>query len=228
MNIRIVRTALVLLLCTFLCVGAASAFSSFWIDQAKKNIPSYYMPWPGTPADQIIVQRFPVFIKPGDELVFAIKGDMKEGQKLVFAIQNGQFITNGKEFVFTITDVPIPAVAKNVSPYVEVQPVSRLRIERMEGGEIATLESSSPDAKGKIILTVSGINEDTQVHDTMSVRGTPTNPRIVMNMRLEGVLMEDLHNMRIPFRIAESDTGSFTLVMSVDGNEKLRQRIYVL
>jgi hypothetical protein len=230
MNRRFVRTVLILLLCMGLCVGAASAFSSSWLELAKKSIPSYFnIPWPATtPADQIIVQRFPVYIKPGDELVFAIKGDLKEGQKLVFAIHNGQLITNGKEFIFNITDVLIPAVAKNVSPYVEAQPVSWLRIERMEGGEVATLESSSPDAGGRIILTVSGINEDTQVHDYMSVKGTPTNPLISLNMHLEGVLMEDLHDVRIPFRVAESDSGSFTIVISIDGNEKLRQRIYVL
>ncbi len=231
MDKRIIRTAIILLLCMGLCVGAASALSSFWIEQAKKSIPSSYGTprWPGTlPTDQIIVQRFPVFINPGEELVFTIRGDLKEGQLLVFSIQNGQFITNGKGFVFNVTDVPIPAVARNVSPYVEAQPVSWLKIERKEGGEIATLESTSPDSKGRIILTVSGINEDTQVHDYMSVTGTPTNPRIILNMKLEGVLMENLHDMTIPFRIAESDSGSFTLVVSVDGNEKLRQRIYVL
>lgn len=230
MNRRSVRIVIVLLLCTGFCVGATSAFSSFWLDQAKKSIPSFFnTPWPGTtPADQIVVQRFPVYIKPGDELVFAIQGDLKEGQKLDFAIHNGQLITNGKEFVFNITDVPIPAMAKNVSPYVEAQPVSWLRIERKEGVEIAALESSNPDSRGRIILTVSGINEDTRIHDYMSIKGTPTNPLVSLNMSLEGVLMEDLHDARIPFRVAESDSGSFTVVISIDGNEKLRQRVYVL
>jgi len=46
-------------------------------------------------------------------------------------------------------------------------------------------------------------------------------------MNIEAVLTEDLQNPTFLFRLAESERGSFTLVVSVNGSERSRQTVFV-
>jgi hypothetical protein len=233
-----IRCAIAIILCIAFCAGAVSALDGYWqYYQGKQSILQSYQkpsekPVPGTGGSisgtrPVLIGTLPRFIRAGDTVSLNIYGDVQKGQTISFSIENGRFTTGGEEFVFNITTVVTPAVADSVSTSVAVQPVSWLRIERMEGGEIATMESSSPDANGKITLAASGIEEDTQVYDYMSVTGTPTLGTITMNGRLEGVLVEDLHNPTFQFHVEAVEKGSFTAIISVGGSEKLRQTIFV-
>ena len=51
---------------------------------------------------------------------------------------------------------------------------------------------------------------------------------ITMNHVIEGVLAENVSNPTIPFHIEQLQRASFTIVVSVDGREKLRQNIFAL
>ena len=233
-----IRFVICCVLCIVLCAGAASAIDGYWqYHQEKQSILQLYQtpsvkPVPGTGGSitggkPVMIGNLPRIIRAGDTLTLNIYGDVQKGQKIAIAMENGHFITHNEEFIFNITDVPIPAAARNVSTSVTVWPVSWLRIERMQGGEIAAMESSSPDATGKITLAASGITEDTQIHDYMSVTGTPARNGIFMNMLLKGVLMEDLHNPSFRFHIQDVEKGSFRLVVSIGESEKFHQTIFV-
>jgi hypothetical protein len=43
-----------------------------------------------------------------------------------------------------------------------------------------------------------------------------------------GQLAENISNPTVPFHIDQLHTGSFTIVVSVDGREKLRQTIFTM
>jgi hypothetical protein len=107
-------------------------------------------------------------------------------------------------------------------------PVSWLRLEYHEEGQLRSLESSSPDQNGKITFQAANQDEERELKDYIVVKGTPTLPAITMNQVIEGVLTEDVSNPGIPFHIEQLQRGSFTIVVSIDGREKLCETIFSL
>jgi hypothetical protein len=224
------------LLCMGLCIGAVSALDTWYFQQKQSVLSSYKtplvkpVPGPGgaIPAMKpVFIGTLPRIIREGDLMTLNVIGDLKKGQKIGFAITNGQFMVPGDSFVFNITGMPLPAAVKDMSIAVTAQPVSLLQVRRVKNTTTDTLESSSPDPYGKITIQASGIDGGAQAGDSLSVTGTPTANWIGMTMNIEAVLTEDLQNPTFLFRLAESERGSFTLVVSVNGSERSRQTVFV-
>lgn len=246
MNRNIVKYLIVLVLCLALTVSAASALDDLFFSKAKQALINQYTggtpgggtpgggipgkPLPGyMPSSYVYVGRLPFIMRVGDTHDVVVHGPLKAGQTFAIEIQNGKFTAPQGAFVFNFTGVELPANASQVDVTVSAQPVSWLKIESLEEGIIKSLESSSPDQHGRIILAATGFSEDkTQVHDYMATHGISTVPQVTINHRIEGVLTEDVTDAVLPFHIGESQRGSFTMVVLIDGREKLRETIFIL
>ncbi len=232
MDKRIIRTAIILLLCMGLCVGAASALSSFWLEQAKKSIPSYYYgPWPGSPSGHgtVMVKNIPGVIRPGDEISLDIRGTVEEGQQFLVKIQNGRFMTGRGDFEFRFTDFILPGPLDDITTTVTDRPVSWLRMEYSEDGTIAGIESDAPDARGLITLSATYDAEDEEeFYDYIAVKGTSGSFQTTMNLEIKGTAGADLEDPEVTFTVDELSKGYFTMIVAIDGKELLRQRVYVV
>jgi hypothetical protein len=153
---------------------------------------------------------------------------MVAGQTWAIAIENGQFATPGGSFNFRVSDVTVPADSEHVNLVISARPVSFLRLEYHEEGQVRSLESSSPDQNGKITLQVTDQDEEKELKEYIVITGTPTGPTTAMNLLIAGQLAGDVSSPTIPFHIDQLHTGSFTIVVSVDGREKLRQTIFTM
>jgi hypothetical protein len=239
MNPKILKYLLIIMLCMVFTVSAASAVDDLFFSQAKQALIKQYaqqasgggkpLPGLGPGGQTIYVGTLPFIIHAGDTLDLHIYGDVLKGQKFAFQIDNWKFAAAQGNFTLNVTGVHFPVNASQENVTVNAQPVSWLKIESEESGIIKSLESSSPDLNGRITLTATGINENkSQIHDYMATEGTPTVPMVTVNYKLEGIVAEDVMNPQIPFHIEQAKKGSFTLVVSIDSREKLRETIFVL
>jgi hypothetical protein len=246
MSRNIVKYLIVLVFCAALCVGAASALDDLVFYTAKQNLIKQYTgggapgggtpgggipgkPTPGyVPSSYVYVGRLPFIVRAGDDLTLRIYGDLFEGQKLAIALENGGFSAPGGTFAFNISDVPVPADLEDVHLAVTAQPVSWLRLEDFFEDQLYSMESSSPDANGRITLQATKDEVGAEENDFIVIQGTPTVPQISLNYRIEGTLAENVSSPQIPFHIDKLQRGSFTIVVSIDGREKLREPIFIL
>ena len=233
-----IRFVISIVLCIALCAGAVSAiegYGSYY--PGKQSILQSYQtsmekPVPGTGGSlsglkPVFIGNLPRIVRVGDTLNLNVYGTIAEGEKFSVEIRNGQFSTPGSAFAFNVTGLTLPGDMRDIDLLIGAQPVSWLRAEYHEEGEIRGMECSDPDAAGKITMTAHYSSEEAETKDYFVVRGTPESGMTTMNLKLEGTSAATLTNPTIRFHIQEVEKGSFTIIISIGGSERLRQTIFV-